>query len=69
MLTVLTLTIVTLTIVTLTIVTLTISARTGGRNDRIGNVRGRPLQDFVEDLEVVRAHHHHMSGAIELAPI
>src|SRR5262249_40364052 len=49
------------------IVTLTISARTGGRNDRIGNVLVEPIEDDVEDCEIVRAQHAHARGAIELA--
>ena len=67
MLIILTLTIVTLTIVTLTIVTLTISARTGSRNDRIGNVLIEPILYDVEDCEVVRAQHVHVARAVELA--
>jgi hypothetical protein len=37
----------------------TLSARTGGRNDRVGNVLIEPIQDDVEDCEIVRAQHVH----------
>ena len=47
--------------------TLTISARTGGRNDRIGNVLVEPIQGDVEDRQIVRAHHGRMRRTVELA--
>jgi hypothetical protein len=40
--------------------------RTSLRDDRIGNIRLRPIAYYVEDLEIVRAHHHHVGHALEL---
>ena len=50
-----------------TVVTLTFSARTGGRNDRIGNVLVRPGQEVVKEGNVSSAKHVHMCGSLELA--
>jgi len=46
---------------------LTISARTGGRNDRVGNVLVQPIQYDVEDRQIVRAHHVDVGRTVELA--